>query len=198
MRIQLTQTSGFSLIEMLATVAVVATVAAIAAPRLVNLVDQYRLGMSVRDVERELQFARLKSVSTQSPMRVRFNCPTAGQLRVVELVGTTTNPDATKDADTYLDRCNESIFPYRPTGSDVNRLTRPNNDGPVRLLQNGVTFKASQTLEFWPDGTVHNPGTGGGVAGASVGNPGVTITLTRKLIDKNITVNGLGKIFMDR
>lgn len=182
--------AGFSLVDMLATIAIIAILAAVATPQMVDGVDNMRLGMTVRDVERELQFARLKSVSTNRPMRVRFNCPVAGQFRVVELIGTPRVPLA---ADGATNRCDESIYPYRPTGSDVSRLTRPNNDGALRRLQPQATFTAFPTLEFWPDGSVH--------ADAGVGNPwppltaaGATITVGRKGKTRNITVNALGKI----
>ena len=121
-----TDAAGFSLVDMLATVAIIATLAAIATPQMLDGVDNMRLGMTIRDVERELQFARMKSVSTNRPMRIRFNCPVAGQFRVVELIGTPRVPLA---ADGAANRCDETIYPYRPTGADINRLTRPNNDG---------------------------------------------------------------------
>jgi type II secretory pathway pseudopilin PulG len=197
LRTSLADDRGFSLMDMIASVAIIATISAMAAPPMANMVDQYRLGMSTRTVERELQFAKLKAVSSQSPMRVRFNCPAAGQLRVVELIGTTKNPDA-NDADSFLTRCNEAAYPYKPTGSDSSRLTKPNNDGAVRLLDKNVTFSGvAQTLEFWPDGTVHYPGVAG-TAGANIGTAGVAITLTKGGKTKNIVVNGLGKIQMDR
>ena len=77
-------------------------------------------------------------------------------------------------------------------------LTRPNNDGPVRRTQSGTTFTASQTLEFWPDGTVHTPCQALCTPGAATQIGIATITLSRKGKTKNITVNGLGKIQMDR
>lgn len=187
---------GFSVVDMLATLAVISTVAAIAAPSAVDMVDSMRLGMALRDVERELQFARLKAVTTNRPMRVRFDCPSAGRLRVVELIGTPAAPDA-NDADTYVNRCSETLYPYSPTGADQSRLTRPNNDGPIRLLQPQTTFSAKKTLEFWSDGSVHAD-TGVGNPWPNIGTTGVTIALTRKGKTKNITVNGLGKILMDR
>lgn len=180
---------GFTLVDVMATLAIIGTVAAMATPQLMDAVDSMRLGMSLRDVERELQFARLKSVSTNRPMRVRFDCPSVGKLRVVELIGTSAAPDA-NDADSVLNRCNETAYPYLPTGADHSRLTRPNNDGPVRTLYPGTTFTAEQTLEFWPNGTVHDT-TGNQINTA-------TLTLSRKSKTKNITVNGLGKILQDR
>jgi type II secretory pathway pseudopilin PulG len=179
---------------MIVVLALIGTMAGMAVPQLLDAVDNMRLGMAMRDVERELQFARLKSVGTNRPMRVRFNCPIAGQFRAVELIGTPNIPAA---ADTAADRCSESVYPYRSTGADNSRLTRPNNDGPLRRLQLGASFTAAQTLEFRPDGSVH--------ADAGTGNPwpvlpvaGSTITVTRKGESKSIKVNTLGKIQMDR
>jgi hypothetical protein len=185
-----TDAAGFALVDMLATVAIIATLAAVATPQMFDGVDRMRLGMTARDVERELQFARMKSVSTNRPMRIRFNCPVAGQFRVVELIGTPRVPLA---ADGAANRCDETIYPYRPTGADINRLTRPNNDGAVRRLQPLATFTVFPTLEFWPDGSVH--------ADAGAGDPwptltpaGATVTVSRKGKTRNITVNALGKI----
>lgn len=187
---------GFSITDMVATMAVIATLTAVAIPQTVNIVDQMRLGMASRDVERELQYARLKAVSANRPMRVRFDCPSAGMVRAVELIGSPAAPDST-DADAYTARCNEATYPYRPTGADQSRLSRPNNDGPVRYLQQGTTFTAKQTLEFWPNGTVHTACQSACDITSTQINT-VTITLSRKSKTKNITVNGLGKILMDR
>lgn len=187
---------GFSLIDMVAAVAVMATVMAIATPPMVNMADAYKLGTAARTIERELQFARLKAVSTESQMRVRFNCPTTNQIRVVELIGTIYVPDA-NDADSVTNRCSETAYPYKATGADTSRLTKPNNDGPLRYLDSSVTITASQTLEFWPDGSVH-AANGATNPWPSIGSAGVTITVTRKGVSKNIVVNGLGKIQTDR
>jgi len=190
-------TAGFSIIDMVAVMAVIATVSAMAIPQTMGALDSMRLGMSVRDVERELQFARLKSVSTNRPMRVRFDCPSAGKIRVVEVIGTSAAPDA-KDANTW-DRCNETTFPYSPTGADQSRLTRPNNDGAIRTVYTGTTFSGTgnQTLEFWPNGTVHTACQAAcDTSGTQIAT--LTLTLTRKSKTKNITVNGLGKILQDR
>jgi hypothetical protein len=169
-----------------------------AAPSAVNLVDNQRLGMATRDVERDLQFARLKAVATNRPMRVRFNCPETGKMRVVELIGTPQLPDAALDPDSNLARCSETNYPYSPTGADKSRLTRPNNDGPTRTLPLSTTFSASKTLEFWPNGTVHADGGAGANPWPIVGSAGVTITLTRKGKTQNVVVNGFGKIQMER
>src|SRR5947207_4314732 len=75
---------GFSLLEMLLIAAMIGIVAAMAVPGLLNGVDRLRLGMATRDVQSELQSARLKAVSANTLMRVRFDCPSAGQFRMIE------------------------------------------------------------------------------------------------------------------
>jgi hypothetical protein len=187
---RLTGHRGFTLIDLIATMGIIATMATIATPQMIDGVDRMRLGMTMRDVERELQFARLKSVSTNRPMRVRFNCPLAGQFRVVELIGTTRVPDA---ADAPANRCDEATYPYRPTGGDSSRLTRPNNDGPLRRLQLQASFTSFPTLEFWPDGTVHADA-GAGTPWPQVAAAGVTITVSRKGKTRSVMVNSLGKV----
>jgi Tfp pilus assembly protein FimT len=177
---------GMTLIDQLATLAIIATVSGIAVPGMVRAVENQRLGIDARNVERELQTARLAAVTNNQPIRVRFNCPAAGQYRRVELIGTVSVP-AADDADARAAvRCSTTTYPY-PV-ADRNLLTRPNNDGPLNRLNSAVVFQASQTLEFWPNGTVHNLG-----VGTPMVNP-VTITLKKGTTTRNITVNGLGKV----
>ena len=179
--------AGFSIVDILATVAILATVSAIAVPLATNAFENQRLGIDTRNVERELQTARLSAVTTNRPIRVRFNCPATGQYRRVEVIGTVNSP-AADDADTKAAvRCG---YPY--PAADSNPLTRPNNDGPVKQLYSGISFTATQTLEFWPNGTVH-------VSGATnpwpqLGTAGATITVAKGSSTKTIQVNSLGKI----
>src|SRR5687767_6870103 len=86
--------SGFTLIDTIATLAVFATVAAIAVPLVTNSLEGQRLGMETRNVERELQSARLSAVAANRPIRMRFNCPSVGRYRRVELIGTVNVPHA--------------------------------------------------------------------------------------------------------
>ena len=182
--------AGYSLIDVMITCMMIGIVCAMAVPGVRDMTSGMRLAQGARDVERELQTARLKSVTTNRPMRVRLNCPAAGQFRMVELIGTSATPDT---ADGTTGRCSSTTYPYPPT--DRNPLTRPNNDGPLRQLPTGVTFSgsASPTLEFWPDGTVHKQ--------AAAENPwsvlpttGTAITVTKGSTTKSVTINGLGKI----
>jgi prepilin-type N-terminal cleavage/methylation domain-containing protein len=183
------RTSGFTLVEMIATVAVIAIVAGAGLPLLFNAADAMKLGESTREVEREMQIARMTAVSSNQPMRVRFDCPSAGSYRMVELVGT---PSAPVASDTATNRCALGNYPY-PADSDRNPLTRPNKDGPLRYLDPKVTFTNPTTIEFWPDGTAHTD-TGGTNPWPAIAGTGTTITLTKGTKTKNIVVNGVGKV----
>jgi prepilin-type N-terminal cleavage/methylation domain-containing protein len=180
---------GFTLVELLATVAMIGIIAGIAMPLLANVGDSIKLGEATREVERELQIARMSAVSANQPMRFRFDCPAAGAYRIIELIGTPSVPAA---ADAAANRCAMANYPY-PGDSDRNPLTRPNHDGSVRYLDPKVTFTASTTIEFWPDGTAHT-NTGGTNPWPGITGAGTTITLTKGTKTKNIVVNGVGKI----
>jgi hypothetical protein len=150
--------------------------------------ESMRLGQAAREVERELQTARLRAVTSNRPIRVRFNCPVAGQYRMVELIGSPSLP-ALEDA--AANRCQQNIYPS--PAADNNPITVPNHDGPVRRLPKDVSFGAIKTLEFWPDGSVHaDAGTGN--PWPPVAPPGTAISVTKGVSVKQITVNGLGKI----
>lgn len=182
--------AGFSLIDQIATLAVFATVSAIAIPQITNSFENQRLGVEVRNVERELQSARLSAVSSNRPIRVRFNCPGAGQYRRVEVIGTVNLPAAADADSASVTRCSTAAYPF--PAADRNPLTRPNNDGPLQQLHTRVAFTEVQVLEFWPNGTVHvsavtNPW-------PTIGTTPVTLKLTKGAATQSITVNGLGKI----
>jgi len=180
---------GFSLVELLMVVAVIGILAGIGMPMFGSAMDATRLSASARDVERELQTARLKAVATKRPMRVRFDCPEAGQFRMVELIGTSTAPAS---ADLSTDRCSDLTWPY--PSSSQNALVRPTNDGPVRRLALEASFTQAQTLEFWPDGTVHANLSGMNPWPVIPPSTPVTITVAHKYKTKTITVNGVGKV----
>lgn len=182
--------AGFSLTELLVITAILAVVTAISIPSFASLRERMRLRQSAREVEREIQSARNKAVLNNRPMRVRFNCPAAGELRVVELLGTPTVPAA---ADLAANRCGESTYPYPP--ADRDSATRPNLDGPVVRLDAKVQFGTVQTIEFWTDGSAH----AGAVAPLPmlpVAGTSLTLTSTAGATTRTatITVNGIGKV----
>ena len=181
---------GFSLLEILIVVGLIGIVSGIAVPTLTAAADRMKLGQTAREVERELQTAKARAVGKRRPIRVRFNCPTIGEYRLVELIGTPAVPVA---ADSAADRCSEAAYPF--PAPDLDAVTRPNLDGPLRRLEPTVTFAIAPTIEFWPDGTAHHD-TGAGDPWPMIPVVGVNIRLAREGAISTITVNGLGKVLL--
>jgi prepilin-type N-terminal cleavage/methylation domain-containing protein len=169
---------GFSLTELMLTVAIIGTIAAMAVPVLTDVSENTKLNAAAREVERELQSARLKAVTNNRSLRVRTNCPSAGYFRTVEVLGTA--------ADTASNRCSPSAYPNQ---ADNDLMTRPNFDGPLRILPNGATVP-DYTFEFRPNGTVYAVS---GTATTVIAAP-VTVTVTRRGQTRSMTINGAGKI----
>jgi prepilin-type N-terminal cleavage/methylation domain-containing protein len=177
---------GLTLIELMVWMALFTILAGMAVPGLTNVNDGIRLGNSARAIERDLQAARLKAVSANRPMRVKFNCPTAGTFRILEVVGSA--------VDTAADRCNATKYPY--PAADNNPLSVPNHDGPVQRLDLNVSFGAIPTLEFQPDGSVLQVDGVGATSPLPAGGSAITVTKQTKVMV--ITVNSLGKIQLQR
>ncbi len=182
---------GFTLLELLVVVALITIVAGMAVPAITSTSAQMRLANAARQVERELQTARMKAVRADRVMRVRFNCPATGEYRMVELLGTVRTPATDDDDSRAAVRCGNASYPYPDT--DPEFFAAPNNDGPIQTLLRDVAFSTVQTIDFWPDGTAHTMGATTPISGA-----GVTLQvydLTRGTsVNKSITVNGLGKV----
>jgi prepilin-type N-terminal cleavage/methylation domain-containing protein len=187
-RQNLRTSDGFTLIDMVVVMTVLATLAAIAVPTMQRVNDAIALGQARRLVQSTLQQARLKSVTSNRVMRVRFDCPAAGQFRMVELIGTSSIPAA---QDTAANRCSETAYPY--PAADQNPVTMPNQDGPVQTIHSAVSFSATQTIEFRPTGTAWSVN-GDGTSTTPLAGNGVSITVSKGSSSKAVTVNALGKV----
>ena len=172
---------GFSLTELMLTVAVAATIMGMAVPVLTDVSASIKLNEAARMVERELQDARLKAVQSNRPLRVRTNCPEAGYVRTVEVLGTA--------ADSAVNRClTNGSYPF-PSDPDNDLSTGPNYDGPVRVIPNGATV-TTVIYQFQPDGTVFT------VVASVPARMATeqTITVTRAERSRTVRINGAGKI----
>ena len=169
---------GFSLTELMLTVAVAGTLMAMAVPVAQDVTASAKLGEAARLVEREFQDARLRAVSSNRILRVRINCPGTGYIRTVEVLASA--------ADTPVARCSTSSYPFPP---DQDLITRPNYDGPVRVIPNQATIPTTD-IQFLPDGTAQ--AVVNGTATTIVSSQ--TVTITRRNRSRTVTVNGAGKI----
>jgi len=169
---------GFSLTELMLMVAIAGTLMAIAVPVAKDLTATTKLNEAARLIERELQDARLRAVSSNRSLRVRTNCPSTGFVRSVEVLGTA--------VDTATNRCLHSAYPY-PADTDL--MTRPNYDGPMRTIPNAATVTTT-IIEFAPDGTARLVTAG---VAQTMATP-QTITITRQSKSRTVTVNAAGKV----
>ena len=179
--------TGFTVIDMVIVITLIAIISAMSVPIIKDFGDAVALGQAQRLVQAELQQARMKAVTSNRIMRVRFDCPAAKQFRTVELIGTPTFPAL---QDTAGNRCSDTVYPYP---ADNNTLTLPNQDGPVRRIDPRVSFGATQTIEFRPTGLAYLVNADGTSNVVLPGN-GVAITVTKSGSVKTVTVNSLGKI----
>jgi Tfp pilus assembly protein FimT len=182
-RAETREESGFTLVELLCMFAIALTLSAITVPAVGTFTKMRQAANAARLVERELQTARLKAVTISRSMRVRFDCPGAGQMRLLELTGVATTDSATN-------RCDPTAFPS-PGPNDSLRAT-PAHDSPVVELPAGTTVTGGVAqFEFNPSGAVYAVASNGTV---SMIDTDVTLTVTRTGFSKTITVNGLGRV----
>lgn len=175
--------AGFSLVELLIVMFGIVAIAGVTVPQFNNVIEAQRARNGARMVEQELQSARLKAVSASRPLRVRLNCPAAGQVRTVEVTGIATTDNASN-------RCDPVAFPT-PGPNDGLRAT-PSLDSPVAYLPAGTTVTGTTlAIEFGPKGTVHlvnASGTPTAIAGD------LSLTVTRQGYSRTVTVNALGRV----
>lgn len=173
---------GFTLVELVSVMAMALTVTAITVPKIQAYLRIQRATNSARMVERQLQTARLRAVSASRSLRVRFDCPAAGKIRILELTGVPATDDAGN-------RCDPTAFPS-PGPADALRST-PSLDSPVVDLPNGTAVTgAPPQIEFDPRGAVYSVASGGAVTPLA----DTTITVTRSGVSRTVAINGLGRI----
>ena len=171
------------MVELLIIAVIAIAISAVAVPSIRSFREIQRARNAARMVERELQTARLKAVTVSRALRVRFNCPSAGQFRILELTGVAAT-------DNSSNRCSPTAFPF-PGPNDSLRAT-PSLDSPVLYLPDSTTVTGAVLhFEFDPRGQVFSVPTSGDVqplAGETV------LTVTRKGFSNTVTINALGRI----
>ena len=136
--------AGFSVIEVVVVATVTMITVGLAAPSITNAIDTYKFNSDVQAVAATIRSARYKAVASNVAMRVRFNCPETGKMRIVEVTGNAAIDDA-------ADRCDLSAYPY----PDVDAANAPNNDGPVLSMGDSSSFAgAIPSLQITTTGRV--------------------------------------------
>ncbi len=165
---------GFSLIELMLVVLILSIMAVIALPGTATAFRRYQLAAATREVAAQVRSARLRAVTANETMRVRFNCPAPGQMRVVQVVGTPAIDDA-------ADRCSAAVYPY----PDQDVAVQPNHDGPVMVLRGGIRLAGTTPdIDIAPTGRITT----------QTGGLPLTIVVTDTHETRSITITAAGQV----
>jgi prepilin-type N-terminal cleavage/methylation domain-containing protein len=89
---------GFTLLEMLVVVGIIGVVSTITIPYLAGSTQRNAVWTTSEQIGSQVRQARLKAITRNTRFRVRFDCPAAGQYRVLVVTGVAAQDDA-------ADRC---------------------------------------------------------------------------------------------
>lgn len=94
-------TRGFTIFELLIVMALIAIFAAMGIPTLQESTRRNAVWTGSETIGTQIRQARLKAISRNKSFRVRFNCPAAGQFRILEVTGNGAIDNATDRCDLY-------------------------------------------------------------------------------------------------
>jgi len=134
---------GFGVVQGLFSLLIVGTVSVVSMPKMTEMLHQHLLMGIAQEVGAQIRGARVLAVTTGRTIRVRFDCPGAGQYRIVEVL-------IRRSVDNNPNRCSRRAFP-RP---DQRPGSGPDLDGPLLSLKNGVSFAAHRDVDIGPTGEV--------------------------------------------
>lgn len=84
---------GFTLFELLIVVAMIGTLAAIGLPVLTESTNRNAVWTTSEQIGSQIRQARLKAITRNQSYQIRFNCPAAGQYRVLVVDGNINDAD---------------------------------------------------------------------------------------------------------
>lgn len=112
---------GFTLLELLVVMGLIMIISAMALPVLGGSTERNRVWTASETIGTQVRHARFKAISRNLSFRLQFDCPEAGQFRVLELTGDATIDNASTRCATT--RTYDSGIYQMPTG--VNYGTPP-------------------------------------------------------------------------
>lgn len=86
---------GFTIFELLIVMALISIFAAMGIPTLQESTRRNSVWTASETIGTQIRQARLKAISRNKSFRVRFDCPSSGQFRVLEVTGNATIDNAT-------------------------------------------------------------------------------------------------------
>lgn len=105
---------GFTLIEVLVSLGFIAVVTAVALPVMNEAVIRNGVWTATEQMGTQIRQARLRAISHNTPFRVKFNCPSSNQYRVLVVTG---NPVI----DNAVGRCSSTfLYDSAPTQMPAN------------------------------------------------------------------------------
>lgn len=94
-------TRGFTMFELLVVMGLITVLAGMSIPSLLEATRRNSVWSASELIGSQIRQARLKAISRNKSFRVRFDCPAAGQFRLLEVTGNSTIDDATNRCSTY-------------------------------------------------------------------------------------------------
>ena len=176
-----TRDSGFTLIEVVVVSDAAMITIGLAAPSLTGAMQHYQFNTDVQQLASTIRNARYKAVSTNATLRVRLNCPSRGQMRVVQVTGDSGIDNAT-------DRCDTSVYPYPGTTASTA------NDGPVVLMGTSINYPANaSSIEISTTGRMVPLA---GCPSCAAGSPPFALRVEdeRNSIQRSMTVSASGSV----
>jgi Tfp pilus assembly protein FimT len=167
--------AGFTVIEVTVVAAVAMATVGLAAPSIIEAIDAYKFNSDVQQVAATIRGARYNAVASNTTLRVRFNCPATGQMRVLEVTGNSAIDNAS-------DRCDTTSYPY----PDGNGSAAPNNDGPV--IQIGPSTALPTTVSGLEISTAGRVVPIAGCPACAASSPPATLTLGDDYTSTNRTI----------
>ena len=162
---------GFTLIELMIAMGIAGILAAVAVPVFIESSARNAVWTASETIGSQIRQARLRAISRNRSYEVRFDCPVAGQFRVLVVPGPDDVPPAPIDDD---ERCGISVM--HEDGTTV-------LDGGTFAMPNSVTFGDVDTLTVSPRGIY-----------TSAGVIPQTITVTYGERQRTLTVSATGQI----
>ncbi len=91
---------GFTMIELLVVMALIGILSAMGIPTLQEATRRNAVWTTSELIGSQIRQARLKAISRNKTFNVRFDCPSTGQFRILEVTGNTTIDNATNRCST--------------------------------------------------------------------------------------------------